>query len=155
MASHHQGISWAYLLDCVNVFLIRHPGLSIPSFRKHVTDPTVDDIGLHQQLELYQYLCDHGKSPLVISSLDLLQDPPTYLARLCDRLEIAFDDKMLHWTAGPRPEDGPWARYWYHSVHASTGWSTSTPLDIKVSQGWRELYETCMIPYTSLSHNLI
>jgi hypothetical protein len=33
---------------------------------------------------------------------------------------------MLAWPAGGRPEDGVWAKYWYHRVHASTGWSPST-----------------------------
>ena len=27
---------------------------------------------------------------------------------------------MLTWPAGPIPEDGVWAPYWYHSVHQST-----------------------------------
>jgi hypothetical protein len=30
---------------------------------------------------------------------------------------------MLHWQAGPRPEDGIWAKHWYHAVHKSTGFS--------------------------------
>jgi hypothetical protein len=28
---------------------------------------------------------------------------------------------MLQWPAGARPEDGSWAKYWYRSVHQSTG----------------------------------
>jgi hypothetical protein len=37
-------------------------------------------------------------------------------------LGISFDVRMLAWPAGPREEDGPWAKYWYLRVHASTGW---------------------------------
>ena len=29
---------------------------------------------------------------------------------------------MLEWTAGSRPEDGVWAKYWYDNVHRSTGY---------------------------------
>ena len=28
---------------------------------------------------------------------------------------------MLQWQPGARPEDGVWAKYWYHNVHTSTG----------------------------------
>jgi hypothetical protein len=34
---------------------------------------------------------------------------------------------MLQWPAGPRPEDGVWAPYWYHAVHKSTGFSSYVP----------------------------
>ena len=30
---------------------------------------------------------------------------------------------MLAWPPGPRPEDGVWAKYWYASVHRSTGFN--------------------------------
>ena len=30
---------------------------------------------------------------------------------------------MLAWPAGPRAEDGVWARHWYGSVHQSTGFA--------------------------------
>jgi hypothetical protein len=33
---------------------------------------------------------------------------------------LPFDEAMLSWPAEPRPEDGVWARHWYHNVHRST-----------------------------------
>ena len=41
--------------------------------------------------------------------------------RLCEAVGVAFDPAMLSWPAGPKPEDGVWAPYWYRSVHRSTG----------------------------------
>lgn len=155
MASHHHGISWEYLLGCVNVFLIRHPSLSIPSFRKQVEHPTIDDIGLHQQHALYSYLREQGRKPLVISSVDLLQDPQSYLSRLCRHIGLPWDEAMLRWPAGPRPEDGPWAKYWYHSVHASTGWGAPRSTATDISPDWQDLYDACMVPYTHLSNFLL
>jgi hypothetical protein len=34
---------------------------------------------------------------------------------------------MLRWPAGPKPEDGVWAKHWYANVHASTGFSPYNP----------------------------
>ena len=28
----------------------------------------------------------------------------------------------MSWNAGPHACDGPWAKYWYHDVHQTTGW---------------------------------
>jgi hypothetical protein len=49
------------------------------------------------------------------------------LRQLCQQLGLDFDPKMLHWPAGPRPEDGPWAPHWYHAVHRSTGFAPYRP----------------------------
>jgi branched-chain amino acid aminotransferase group I len=38
-------------------------------------------------------------------------------------LEIPYTDAMLTWEAGPHACDGPWAKWWYHQVHASSGWT--------------------------------
>ena len=34
---------------------------------------------------------------------------------------------MLHWEPGARPEDGVWAKYWYHNVNSSTGFQPYSP----------------------------
>lgn len=31
---------------------------------------------------------------------------------------------LFRWEAGPIPEDGVWAPWWYKSVHESTGFSS-------------------------------
>jgi hypothetical protein len=40
---------------------------------------------------------------------------------MCHQIGIPFDEAMLSWQPGARPEDGSWAKYWYHAVHRSTG----------------------------------
>ena len=47
--------------------------------------------------------------------------------QLCERLGLDFDEAMLSWPAGPRPEDGVWAPHWYHNVHRSTGFAPYRP----------------------------
>jgi len=58
---------------------------------------------------------------VILDSRELLLDPPGVLAELCTHTGLEFDENMLHWTSGPRPEDGVWAPHWYHAVHRSTG----------------------------------
>ncbi len=45
---------------------------------------------------------------------------------LCGALGLPFDPATLSWPAGPRPEDGLWAPWWYASTHASTGFQVSS-----------------------------
>jgi hypothetical protein len=57
----------------------------------------------------------------VLDAKQLLLNPRRVLNQLCEQLGIAFDETMLRWPAGPRPEDGIWAKHWYQNVHKSTG----------------------------------
>jgi hypothetical protein len=53
---------------------------------------------------------------------------------------------MLQWPAGSRPEDGPWAKYWYKAVHASTGFSPYVEKEVKLDGELAEL-EAASRPY--------
>jgi hypothetical protein len=63
----------------------------------------------------------------VLNSDILLRTPPLVLAKLCAALHIPFDEDMLSWKAGARPEDGLWVPYWYANVHKSTGFQPYQP----------------------------
>ena len=54
------------------------------------------------------------------SAADVRRDPRGTLSRLCEALDVPFDDAMLSWPAGPRDTDGVWAPWWYDAVQAST-----------------------------------
>ena len=121
MAHHLVALDRSFLAQTVNVLLIRDPVQMLPSLAKNLSLPTLRDTGLAIQSELYQQLLDLGQQPPVLDSKQLLLDPPGVLRQLCLQLGIPFDDQMLQWPAGARPEDGIWAKYWYKSVHQSTG----------------------------------
>jgi hypothetical protein len=121
MAHHLVDISWDFLAQTVNVLLIRDPVQMLPSLAQTLPQPTLRDTGLALQTALYDHLCTLGQRPAVIEARTLLLDPRTVLTGLCERLGLAFEEQMLHWSPGPRPEDGVWARYWYHNVHKSSG----------------------------------
>jgi len=123
MAHHLVGIDTAFLSSMQNVLLIRDPRQMLPSLTIQLPGATLADTGLKRQWELYEALLANGERPAVIDSRQLLLDPATVLRRLCAHLGIPFFDGMLAWDAGPRPEDGVWAAYWYHSLRESTGFS--------------------------------
>jgi hypothetical protein len=123
MAHHLVELDMGFLAKTRNVFLIRDPQQMLPSLTIQLPQAGLIDTGLKTQWQLYEELVEKGQSPAIIDSRELLLDPPGVLSRLCGHLEIEYTDDMLSWTAGPREEDGVWARYWYHAVHKSTGFS--------------------------------
>ncbi len=123
MAHHLQGLNLDWLDQVQNIFLIRQPQKLINSFAKVIDNPTIKDIGLKDEYELYQHLTQKGENPIVVDSGDLLNDPEKILTKMCTALQIPFMHEMLSWKSGPRKIDGIWAPYWYSNVHKSTGFS--------------------------------
>jgi hypothetical protein len=122
IAKHLIGLDRSFLDRCHNVLLTRDPWEMLTSFQKEIPDATLDETGLVEMVEILDRSLAAGHEPLVVDARQLLDDPPGVLARLCARLGLDFDPAMLSWEAGPKPEDGVWAPYWYASVHRSTGW---------------------------------
>ena len=110
-------VSWTSSMR--NCLLLRDPRRVLASYTKVRETVTLHDIGIPQQLAL----ADHCE--LVVDSADFLTDPRAYQAEICHRFGIATDgdllDRMLSWPSGRRDSDGVWARHWYGSVEASTG----------------------------------
>ena len=121
MAHHLAGIDRARLTEFRNLLLIRDPQEMLPSLTIQLPDAGLRDTGLATQWEFYTWLADRGEPPIVIDSRELLLDPPGILRQVCEGIGIAFDETMLSWPAGARPEDGVWAPHWYDAVHRSTG----------------------------------
>ena len=123
MAHHLVGVDRGFLGETANIFLVRDPAQMLPSLTIQLPGATLEDAGLKMQWELYEALVEAGQLPAIVDSRELLLDPPGVLRQLCSHLEIPFMEEMLHWQAGPRREDGVWAKHWYHAVHESTGFS--------------------------------
>jgi hypothetical protein len=104
------------LAGLTHAFLIRDPRRLLASYARVRSQPTLADLGLEQQVEIFRAF-----GGPVIDSADILRDPQAALEALCDAVGIRFDPAMLSWPAGPRPSDGVWAKYWYDSVWRSTG----------------------------------
>jgi hypothetical protein len=116
--THHllPGIDRSRLAGLRHAFLIRDPRRLLASYAKVRDTPTLADLGLAQQAEIYRLF-----GGPVIDAADLAARPRQTLHGLCAALGIGFDAAMLAWPAGPRPTDGVWAKHWYGRVWASTG----------------------------------
>jgi hypothetical protein len=123
----------------------------LPSLAQNLEHPTLRDTGLALQSELYQHLRALGQEPPVLDAKQLLLNPRRVLNRLCERLNFAFDESMLSWPAGPRPEDGVWAKNWYHAVHRSTGFLPYTEKEEPMPESLRPLLEECQPHYALLA----
>jgi hypothetical protein len=116
--THHllPDVDRALLGGLSHAFLIREPRQLLASYARVRSEPTLADLGLAQQAEIFRAF-----SGPVIDSGDILRAPRAALEALCAALGVSFDPAMLSWPPGPRPTDGVWARYWYDGVRASTG----------------------------------
>ena len=123
MAHHLINLDERFLDGTENIFLIRDPRQMLPSLTIQLPDARLMDTGLKMQWELFVQLRNNGQNPAIIDSRELLLNPPQILKGLCDQLGIAYSDRMLSWKAGPRDEDGIWAKHWYRAVHKSTGFA--------------------------------
>ncbi len=106
-----------------HVVFIRHPARIVASYAKVIEQPTIEDVAMDRCAAMFRKLNMLRLQPLVLDSTDLLASPEAVLRSLCRELGIPFYPVMLTWPAGPRPEDGPWAGYWYHNLHQSTGFN--------------------------------
>ncbi|MGH3274106.1 MAG: hypothetical protein ACRDNZ_07240, partial [Streptosporangiaceae bacterium] len=110
------------LAGLAHAFLIRDPRQLLASYARVRAEPTLADLGLAQQAEIFRAF-----GGPVLDSGDLLRSPAAALTALCAALGVPFDPAMLAWPSGPRPTDGVWAPYWYDGVRASTGFGPYRP----------------------------
>jgi len=120
-----------------HILLIRDPVAVLSAWGMvgavHGDNPTPEELGFISLLTIYSKLeskkinnGDDKCRALVIDSDELANDPKGSLSDLCKRLSIDYSDTMLSWKKGEHECDGPWAKWWYHSVHKSDGWKSSS-----------------------------
>ena len=150
--THHllPGMDRGWIGRLTNVLLIRDPFEVVASYLKSRATVTADDIGLPQQIALYENLVAIGKPPPIIDAGDFLHAPEAHLRALCTWLGIEFTDRMLHWPPGPRSSDGIWAPHWYAHVWRSTGFNRSPAHEIRLSGQAAEVADTCLPHYQKL-----
>ncbi|HTA65904.1 MAG TPA: hypothetical protein VK753_10410 [Xanthomonadaceae bacterium] len=151
--THHllPGMDRGWIGRLANVLLIRDPREVVASYLKARATVTPEDIGLPQQVELFEMLSAAGKPPPVIDAGDFLRAPEAHLRTLCELLGIDFTERMLHWPAGPRASDGVWAPHWYAQVWKSTGFDPARPRQqIGLTPAGEEVADACRPHYDML-----
>ncbi len=124
-----------------HAFLIRDPAEVLISYAKVRGEPTLDDLGLVQQVELYERF-----GGPVIDARDVLMRPEATLRALCAALDVEFDSDMLAWPPGERATDGVWGKHWYEALWRSTGFTAYRPPAHDLPERLRPLFRRCL-PY--------
>jgi hypothetical protein len=154
--THHllPSVDRAALAPLRHAFLIRDPRWLLASYARVRAAPTLDDLGLRQQVEIFE---EFGGP--VIDSADLLAAPEAALRALCAVLGVPFSAAMLSWPPGPRDSDGVWAPYWYDSVRRSKGFvpvaASASAQPPALAPELEPLAEECLRYYASLKKHQI
>ena len=146
MAHHFIDLRWDFLRQMTTIMLIRNPEQMLPSLINQVPRPALADTALGRQKEIFDYLRDSGEAPCILDSRELLLNPQGVLSQLCTHLGLSFDEAMMHWPSGPRPEEGIWAPHWYHVIHKTTGFEPYKPKTAPFPKFLEPLLEECT-PY--------
>jgi hypothetical protein len=157
--THHllPAIGRDWLSGLVNAFLIRDPREVLTSYVRTRSEPTLGDIGIVEQAELFSWITARtGRAPPVIDARDVLERPEPTLRRLCEATGVAFSERMLAWPAGPRESDGVWGRHWYGRVWRTTGFLPYRPMTASLPERLEALVEEAMPHYQRLrAHRIV
>lgn len=137
------------------IFLVRHPEKLIASFQKVIAKPTLKDIGLKDEWDLYQSFVQQGIPSFVVPTEKLAENPEGGLQTICDQLDIPFSKAMLEWKAGPKEYDGCWAPHWYANTHRSTGFMPFLTQESSLDDHGRALLEESIPFYHHLMKHAI
>lgn len=149
MANHLEGLAWEDVdgPDHAHVILTRHPDGVLPSYRAHIDAPTMLDLGYAHQRDIAAHAA--GRVHVVIAE-SLFEAPEATLKALCAALDMPWEEGMLTWAPGGRPEDGIWATYWYEGIHRSSGWEPRSLRHGEVPPRLGPLRESCLEHYLAL-----
>jgi len=151
--THHllPDVDRSWLAQVTNCFLIRDPREVLTSYLKKNYEPTALDLGFPQQLAIYDWVRSNtDQQPPIIDARDVLENPRLMLGRLCESLNVPFDEAMLDWPAGLRDTDGIWAPHWYTEVMHSTTFAPYRAKQDEVPEHLRGVYEECLACYEQL-----
>ncbi len=153
---HLDALPDSILDEFTNALLIRDPARVVASLDATLhADFPATITGLPQQVTILDHELAAGRTPIVVDAHRLLSDPAGVLAALCAAVGVAFDDAMLGWPAGPKPEDGVWAEHWYRSAHRSTGFGPPPTEPVVLTDSQRALVDECQPLYERLlAHHL-
>ncbi len=142
-------IDWIY--NGVNCFLIRDPLEVINSYSKKNSLETSYDIGYPSLLKIFNKLKLSNKETVVINSKDLLNSPKKVLKKLCNKINIDFDNKMINWPKGARSTDGIWSSVWYESVKKSSNFGKYVKNTEPLPSKFKYIYDECLEIYNLIN----
>ncbi|MFT7530163.1 MAG: hypothetical protein ACI9FD_001167 [Gammaproteobacteria bacterium] len=104
-----------------NIFLIRDPHRTIPSYFKLDPDLTCEEVGLEAQYRHVQWLIDNtGESPLVLEAEHVQSTPQQSLDSLWEYTGLTPKNNVLEWSEQP-PEQWKEVETWHAEAIRSPG----------------------------------
>lgn len=150
MTHHLLGLKRGFMKNTINIILTRDPKEMLPSFDKVIENPTLNDVGYALHVELMEYFKTHHIPFAVLDSKKVLLNPKVTLQKLCEFAKIPFDVNMLSWQPQQLKEDGVWAKYWYNSVHQSSGFMLYKEKEEAFPEHLQPLLNECLPYYNKL-----
>ena len=152
MANHLlPNIELDWLDALTHCFLIREPREMLTSLIEILPRPTVLDTGLPQQVQIYDWVRQRtNRTPPIVDSRDILENPRGVLTRLCAEVGLSFTEEMLSWPPGFRSTDGVWAKYWYAKVETTTTFAAYRPKSDPVPAELHGVLDECNRLYARL-----
>lgn len=151
MAKQLLDLDRGFMAAGTNVLLTRDPIEMLSSLQVQIPDLTLEDTGFTELISILETALADGNEPIVIDSTTLLKSPRDVLTQMCERVGLEFDEVMLSWPSGPKPEDGVWAPHWYHRVWESTGWEPFVPKQIELNEPAQAVLPEAQDAYDRLS----
>jgi len=155
MTHHLIQLNEDFLSEMKNIIFIRDPKQIISSYAQVRPGVNMQDIGIAKQSQLFDQLKKNNHHCVVLDSNEILKATEIVLKKLCAALEIPFYNSMLHWPAGPKKEDGVWAKHWYDNVHKSTGFEKQQTSSRALPGYLEQLYNESKIYYNELFQHSI
>ncbi len=154
--THHilEKTSLKWISKGINCFLIRDPAEVINSYIKKNKLYDISEIGFPSQLKIFKKAYELDKDTIVINVKDLMNNPKKIISRLCKKLKIPYDDKMLKWPKGERDTDGIWSKVWYENVINSTGFKknkTQTSKKINLPDEYQKIHKESLQIYNYMN----
>lgn len=117
----------AFIDRITHSFLVRDPAKALSSLHRQWPDFVVEESGFPAQRELFdQVTAQTGRTPPVIDSDDLLDDPAGVVAAWCGSVGLPFVPDALSWPEGTTIEAGWYdGAPWHRELSASTGLTRS------------------------------
>jgi len=155
MTHHLLDLNREFMKNTINIILTRDPHEMLPSFDRVIENPNINDVGYALHVELLNYFKKHKIQFSVLDSKKVLSNPKETLQKLCEFAEIPFEENMLSWKPQQRQEDGIWAKYWYDSVHKSSGFIKQIAKEDNFPERLDSLLKECLPHYKVLIEHSI
>ena len=103
-----------------NTFILRHPGLTLPSLKRLMPDFTPEEAGFAAQLRLMNLALEASDDELiVVDAEELRRSPAAVIEDYCRRVDLPHRPESLTWESGLLSDWRRWEE-WHGDVAAST-----------------------------------